>query len=175
MTLLFEPEEMNPLFTPAAAVAVCKVIESNFGISPQIKWVNDIFLNGKKVCGILCETFIADGKRLVSVGIGINLTTRCFPESLPNASSLGIECDKTLLAEQISEAFLGLCESDNMNFVLEEYEKRLFIIGKTIGFTENGISYSATVKGINDMCNLVVEPPDNSEKILSSGEISIKL
>ncbi len=175
MTLLFEPKEMNPLFTPAASVAVCEVIEKNFGISPQIKWVNDIFLDGKKVCGILCETYISGGKQLVSVGIGINLTTREFPESLPNASSLGIECNKTELAKEISEAFLGLSESDKMNRVLDEYEKRLFIIGKTIGFNENGVSYSATVKGINGMCNLIVEMPDKSEKILSSGEISIIL
>lgn len=175
MTLLFEPKEMNQLITPAAAVAVCTVIEKNFGITPQIKWVNDIFLDGKKVCGILSETFLSKGKQLISVGIGINLTTDSFPESLPNAASLGIDCDKTLLAEKISEAFLALCDSERSEYILKEYEKRLFIIGKTVGFIENGISYSAKVIGINEYCNLVVELPDKTEKVLSSGEISIIL
>lgn len=175
MTLLFEPESMNPLFTPAAAVATCEIIEKFFGISPQIKWVNDIFLDGKKVCGILCETYISSGKRLVSVGIGINLTTKDFPDTLPNASSLGIECDKLKLAEEICKVFLSLCKSDKADYIIQEYEKKLFIIGKTINFTENNILNSATVKGINDSCNLIVELPDNTEKILSSGEISIKL
>ena len=175
MTLLFEPKEMNPLFTPAAAVAVCEVIEKDFGITPQIKWVNDIFLEDKKVCGILCETFAANNKRLVSIGIGINLTTRNFPESLPDAASLGIECDKEALAEKISKAFLALTEPDKSDYILNEYEKRLFIIGRNIGFSENGVLYSAKVKGINEVCNLIVEMPDKKEKILSSGEISVKL
>lgn len=175
MTLLFECEDSIPLITPATAVIVCKTIEKHFGILPKIKWVNDIFLDGKKICGILSECFKSNGKMLISLGIGINLTTSYFPDNLPNAGSLGIDCEKDKLAVYISEAILHYVRNPNETLILSEYEKRLFIIGKNISFTENNIKYNAVVKGINSQCNLMVSLPDNTEKNLSSGEISIIL
>jgi len=88
---------------------------------------------------------------------------------------LGIGCGKTELARDISEFILRYAENPDEKFILSEYEKRLFIIGKTIAFHENNRQYSAVVKGINKQCNLIVELPDKSVKILSSGEISIIL
>lgn len=175
MTLLFEANGSIPLITPAAAVAVCNVLERKHSISADIKWVNDIFLGGKKVCGILSECFSVGGKTLIAVGIGINLSTEKFPDNLPQAGSLGINCGKTELARDISEFILRYTEKTDEEFILSEYEKRLFIIGKTIAFHENNRQYSAVVKGINKQCNLIVELPDKSVKILSSGEISIIL
>ncbi len=175
MTLLFESTNPIPLITPAVAVAVCTVIENNFGINPKIKWVNDIFLNGKKICGILSECFSVNNKKLVAVGIGINLTTTDFPDNLPNAGSLGIDCDKNKLASDIAAAVLDYVNTYNDNNIVTEYRNRLFIISKKIEFTENNVIYSGTVKDINEECNLIVELSDKTEKILSSGEISIML
>lgn len=175
MTLLFESTNPIPLITPAVAVAVCTVIENNFGIKPKIKWVNDIFLNGKKICGILSECFSVNNKKLVAVGIGINLTTTDFPDNLPNAGSLGIDCDKNKLASDIAAAVLDYINTYNDNNIVTEYRNRLFLIGKKIEFTENNVIYSGTVKDINEECNLIVELSDKTEKILSSGEISIML
>jgi BirA family biotin operon repressor/biotin-[acetyl-CoA-carboxylase] ligase len=172
-TLLFETESAIPLITPAAAVAVCNTIEKNFGIYPKIKWVNDIFLNNKKICGILSECFISNNKTLIAVGIGINLTTNEFPDNLPNAGSLGITCDKEKLATDIAEYILGYIRNPNENEILNQYKNRLFVLNKRIEFFENNIRYSATVRDINAQCNLIVELPDKNEKILSSGEISI--
>ena len=64
-----------------AAVAVCETLRF-YGLQPVIKWVNDIYCGGKKVCGILCESFVARGRRFIAVGIGINLYTEKFPEEL---------------------------------------------------------------------------------------------
>ncbi len=175
MTLLFEQNNDFPLITPAAAVAVCSVIEKEFGIFPKIKWVNDIFLDGKKICGILSEAFAAEGRKMIAVGIGINLTTEAFPESIPNAGALGLDCDKQKLAEKISRLLLEYYADSDSGFILNEYEKRLFIIGRTVEFYENNQRFTATVKGINSMCNLIVEMPDKTEKTLCSGEISIIL
>ena len=175
MTLLFECEEAVPLITPAAAVTVCKIIEKHFGVHPKIKWVNDIFLDGKKVCGILSECFKSNGKTLIALGIGINLTTSDFPDNLPNAGSLGHDFEKDKLAVYISEAILQYVRNPAEPLILSEYEKRLFIIGKNISFFENNIKYTAVVNGINSQCNLIVSLSDNTEKILSSGEISIIL
>ena len=175
MTLLFEAKNDLPLITPAAAVAVCKSIKDFFGIDTKIKWVNDIFLNGKKVCGILSECILINGKKLIAVGIGINLTTAEFPESLPNAGSIGADCNKALLAEKISENILEHAANPDNSTVLEEYRKRLFVIDKKISFFENNIRYTAIVNDINDLCNLIVTTSDGETKTLSSGEISIIL
>ncbi len=175
MTLLFEIQKDLSLITPAAALAVCKALNEFFGIDAKIKWVNDVFLNGKKICGILSECYIVNGKKLIAVGVGINLTTADFPDSLPNAGSVGQSCNKTLLAEKISKYILEYANSPDDERVADEYEKHLFIIGKQIKFYENNKEFFAVVKGINSQCNLIVDLADGTNKALSSGEISIIL
>lgn len=175
MTLLFEAKKELPLITPAAAIAVCKAIEKFFGVDAKIKWVNDIFLNNKKICGILSECIINNGKRLIAVGIGINLTTADFPESLPNAGSIGAGCNKNILAQEISENLLEYAEKADDSLILKEYRNRLFVIGRKISFFENNVKYTAIVTDINELCNLIVTTDDGETKTLSSGEISIIL
>lgn len=175
MTLLFEAEKDLPLITPAAALAVCKALNDFFGIDAKIKWVNDVFFNGKKICGILSECYMANEKKLLAVGVGINLTTADFPDSLPNAGSVGQSCDKAQLAESVSSYILEYVNNPDDETVAGEYEKQLFIIGKQISFFENNQKFFAVVKGINRQCNLIVELADGTQKALSSGEISIIL
>lgn len=174
MTLVFEAPNDCSLLTPAAAVAVCDALK-NFGLNPKIKWVNDIFINGYKVCGILTECFTNDNKTYIALGIGINLTTTNFPDELTMAGSAEIMCDKTDLALEISNTILDYVKIPDTEKILKEYEKRLLVLGKEITYFKNNIEYSATVKGINSVCNLIVEKKDGTEDILSSGEISIKI
>lgn len=175
MTLLIESEPKSALITPAAAVAVCKAIEELTDIAPAIKWVNDIFVNGKKVCGILSECFCESGKTYISVGVGINLTTSEFPDELVQAASLGIECSKEKLSMLIANGITEYINSPDDEYILNEYRKRLFVIGKKITYEKNGIVFEATVRDINEKCNLIVENADLSLDTLSSGEISIKV
>lgn len=174
MTLVFHSPQNCDLLTPAAAVAVCNTLEA-YGIQPKIKWVNDVFIDGLKACGILTECFLSGGKSYIALGIGINLTTSEFPDDLQIAGSVNIVCDKTKLALEISNTILEYVQNQNDGFILEEYQKRLFVIGKKITYSKDNIEYSATVKDINEHCNLIVERTDGFEDILSSGEISIKL
>ncbi len=171
MTLVFEAPDECELITPAAAVAVCNALES-YEIKPRIKWVNDVYIGMLKVCGILAECFLFNEKRYIALGIGINLTTSDFPSDIPNPGSINIDCNKTELALMISEHFLSL--TDN-RYILDEYEKRLFVIGKDVMYTKNGTEFTATVKGINSLCNLIVCRSDGIEETLSSGEISVKM
>ena len=171
MTVVFESPQNCELLTPKAAVAVCKVLEK-YGIKPKIKWVNDLFYNSKKVCGILTERFITEGKAIVSVGIGINLKTENFPDDLPIAGSIDLECDKTKLAEEIAQCLLSDISDTE---IISEYKKRLFILGKIISFSRDGTVYSATAVDINESCNLIVKHADGRHETLSSGEISIKI
>lgn len=171
MTLLTDFPNGCNLITPAAAVTVCEELEK-LGVNPKIKWVNDIFIDKKKVCGILTELFETDSRNFLSVGIGINVTTTVFPDDIPVAGSLSMECDRQILAENIAKNLLQKIHADN---IVEEYRKRLFILGKNISFRKNNILFSATAEDINDECNLIVKYSDGATEALSSGEISIKL
>ncbi len=175
MTLILQAEPKSALITPAAAVAVCKAIEAITDIKPSIKWVNDIFVNGKKVCGILSECFCENGKTYISVGVGINLTTSEFPDELVQAASLGIECSKENLSLLIANGITEYINSPDDEYIMNEYRKRLFIIGKKITYEKNGNNFDATVYDINEKCNLIVQSDNGNTDILSSGEISIKV
>lgn len=174
MTAIFPAPSNCGLLTPVAAVAVCKELEK-LGIEPKIKWVNDVFVDSFKVCGILTELFSSGQEKFIALGIGINLTTEIFPKELTNAGSVGINCDKTKLAREITNSILQYCKNSNDLSVIEEYKKRLFILGKEITYCKNNIEYSAKVLDINEHCNLVVLRDNGSKDILSSGEISIKI
>ena len=170
-TLLFEADESFDFITPRAAVAVCEVLEKE-EIFPQIKWVNDIYLGGRKVCGILCERFESAGRTLTAVGIGINLTTREFPENIPLAGSVGKALNPVKTAIKIALAFLESPSGHSRAELLGEYKKRSLITGKEIEYTENGSLFTGKAVDINDDFNLEVETPDG-RKVLSSGEVSI--
>lgn len=173
MTVLFDAPSDCSLLTPLAAVAVCEELEK-LGANPKIKWVNDIFMNNRKVCGILTECFSLNGKTYIALGIGINLTTAVFPDGLEIAGSVNIECDKDLLSQNICGNILSRLHSPSAETV-DGYRKRLFIIGKDIVYTKNNVGYNARVEGINEYCNLIVKHPDGTFSTLSSGEISIRL
>lgn len=172
MTLVFE-EKANPeLITPMAAVSVCEAL-TDLGVDPKIKWVNDIFINDKKVCGILAERCIKDKKSYIILGIGINISTFIFPDDLKSAGSINIDCNKEILAENISARILEYAENNNDADIIDKYRNGLFVIGKDVRYFKNNIEYKGSVKDINAQCNLIITLPDGSEDTLSSGEISI--
>lgn len=174
MTLVFDAPKSSELLTPAAAVAVCKELEAS-GVESKIKWVNDVFVKNRKVCGILTECFAKNGNLYIALGIGINLTTEIFPSELSIAGSINLICDKQLLAENISRRIFEYCETENNQIILDEYKQRLFVLNKYITYTKNNCEFSAKAVNINEQCNLIVKHSDGSEETLSSGEISIKI
>ncbi len=172
MTLLTEAPSGFDLITPAAAVCVCEALEELLSVKLDIKWVNDIFLNGRKVCGILTEKFICEGRALISIGIGINLTTQAFPPDIPQAGSLGAQIDPQALAESISARILETLEKTDIEKILASYRERMFILGREISFRINGKEMTGVASDINESGNLEVKT-DGGTITLSSGEISI--
>lgn len=100
--------------TPMAAVAVSRVLDRNFGVRTGIKWVNDVYLDGKKVCGILTKAQSKNGETdFIIVGIGINLFAPegGFPEEIQNTAGFVCEAyDETLRQKTIEEIAALLCE-----------------------------------------------------------------
>ena len=100
--------------TPMAAVAVSRVLDKNFGVETRIKWVNDVYLDGKKVCGILTKAQSKDGETdFIVVGIGINLFAPegGFPEEIRNTAGFVSKVyDESLRQKTIEEIAQLLCE-----------------------------------------------------------------
>ena len=159
-----KPEDLA-LMTPMAAVAVCRALEQVCAVSPRIKWVNDLYLGGKKLCGILCE---GCGGAVI-VGIGLNLYTPegGFPADIP-ATALDVPADRMVLAEAIRKQLLQPGE------FWEEYRSRCLTVGKDVTvYPVAGEPYGARAVDIDDRCRLVVESCRGRET-LDSGEVSVR-
>lgn len=162
--------------TSYAAVCVADAISELTEKSPAIKWVNDIYIDGKKVCGILTEAvsdFESGNVSNIIIGIGINIKACKLPEELKNTVGF-LDYDKPIknkLAALIINKLLKFSEKSN-NYI-EKYKKYSLILGKEITYIKNGCEYQGTALKINQDGSLLVTNGDNSE-ILKSGEVSIK-
>ncbi|MBR5468782.1 MAG: biotin--[Firmicutes bacterium] len=167
--------------TLLAGLAVCRALRS-FGIDAVIKWPNDVWINGKKVCGILTEMSASqDGIDFVIVGIGVNVNTSIFPQELENiACSLYTETNKkyernTVIAEiwhQFGLYYDGFAER-GFSAIKNEYEKYCTNIGKRVNvLCDDG--YEALAMGIDDSGSLVVLKDNGEKTAVFSGEVSIR-
>lgn len=163
-----------PRLTCAAAVAVCGAINTLSGLEPSVKWVNDIFVSGKKIAGILAELILDRENRplRVIIGIGVNLTTADFPpDCAATAGSIG-DIDASLLCARITDGLIRLC-ADGEHRYMERYRELNFCIGRRIAYTDRGGEHLAEAVDIADEGSLIVVE-NGVKKALSSGEISIR-
>ncbi|MGN0650087.1 MAG: biotin--[acetyl-CoA-carboxylase] ligase [Oscillospiraceae bacterium] len=165
------------LTTIAAADALADTIEELTDCKTEIKWVNDILVNGRKVCGILTEAIsdIESGMaEAIIVGAGVNITTRDFPPDIADtAGSLKSSVTRNRLAAGIISRLLDYTTETDSRKLLEDYRKRSAALGETVSFTRNGETITALATDINDEGNLIVQTPAGTE-VLKSGEISIR-
>ncbi len=164
--------------TTAAAVAVNRAVERVTGIKTQIKWVNDLYYCNKKVCGILCEAVGKNGfVSSVIIGVGINLVSQVFPDELKSiAGDLGSDASlRDALIAAVADELFALPFGRLSDELLAEYTQKSIVIGKTIEYTENGKKNTATAVGIDSAGGLIVVNSDESRKVLSSGEITVRL
>lgn len=186
MSVLLHPSfsaEQCTLITTAAAVAASIAIDRISGKNSLIKWVNDIYLDGKKVCGILTEAgFTGSGAVLdyAVLGIGINLfdPPDGFPEDIKNkaGSVLGRKtpCD-SIKAEFINTfigLFLDIYHTLPHTSYMEDYRNRSLLCGKTVSFIRDGKEYYGKVQDINDKAELTVETQEGTVTLFA-GEVSI--
>ncbi len=186
-SVLLKPQlevEKAILITTAAAVAVTRALEILGCKNSQIKWVNDIFVNNKKVCGILTESVInTETKKLdfAVLGVGINLTepTKAFPDDIKNIAGAVFGESKPFIKEAFVAEFLNefyriyinLTASDFMS----EYKEKCFCIGKEVSVISGDSVRQGTAISIDENARLLVKFSDNHEEFIGSGEISIKM
>lgn len=184
---LLRPTRMTPelsTLTARTAVAVQRAIQTVCGVRTGIKWVNDLVLHGKKVCGILTEMSVEDGKiQYVIIGIGINVNeeTIDFPEELREiATSLSMELGKTFSREKLIGEMVR--ELDKMWYemeisqaeYLEAYRNACMTIGKEVWVIAGESRRKAKALQVNEDYSLEVEYEDGSRESLNSGEVSVR-
>lgn len=177
-------QEISQL-TAWISVAVCRAAESITGLPCKIKWVNDPLLEGKKLCGILCELGVDDDGRLdyVVVGIGINVgqTPEDFgPELAEMATSLGQHMDKPPRRAEVAAALIrelnDLWEGfpEKREFYLEQFRQRCVTTGQPVQLIRGEEIRQAFAEKVNPDFTLRVRLPDGSHEDVFSGEVSVR-
>ena len=175
------PERAN-LLTSLAAVAAARAVEKVSDADVKIKWVNDLYLNDKKICGILTEAgFGMEAGRLeyAVTGIGINVNRMVFPPDLrETATSIGNETgispDRNRLIAEILNELDALYGDLETGAFLEESRRRSNVTGRTVTVIEGGRQYPARAVEIDDQGRLVIET-GAGRTCLNYGEVSLKL
>ncbi len=168
------------LLTVAAGVAVCRVLRNICKTDASIKWVNDIFVNGKKACGILAESVCSTNEtthQYIIVGIGINISTpdNIFPDEIKSiaGSVFPNRVSRNEIIAKIFNELRDLYMKNNPDELIKEYKSHSCVLGKEIGFTQNNKVYTGIADDINNEGNLVVRLSNNETLTLKSGEVSL--
>ncbi len=170
--------------TTAAAVSVATAIEKLTGSDTKIKWVNDVYMQNKKVCGILTEGHISDTGSSMDyaiLGIGINISEpeSGFPDDIKNIATAIINGKNTHIKEnliyEILNIFFDFYKNIKAKPHLDDYRKRSLIDGEDINIIRcNKVVDTGTCLGIDDDFSLIVKTSSGISHI-SSGEVSVRI
>lgn len=180
-----EPGQVSN-FTAWAAVAVCDGIEACCGLRPQIKWTNDIVLNGKKLVGILTELGLESESNaldylVTGIGVNVNHAPEDFSEDIRDmavslAQVLGHPVRRAELAAQIILALDRMYAGfpGNKEEYLKRYRADCITPGRQVQLITPASRREALALEIDDSFNLVVELPGHSRETISAGEVSVR-
>ncbi len=177
-SLVLKPSEKMALwsrFSLAAGLAVAEALD-RFGLSAEVKWPNDVWVKGRKICGILVES----AQDSVIVGIGLNVNTVTFPEGLAHpATSIALETGQEVAREEVLVAIL-----DEVRFragqigsgfpdLLESWNTRCVLRGKAVRLETNGETKTGVMEGLSPQGELVLLTDKGREKILHADFIRL--
>ena len=188
MSLLLRPVKIDPEYslrlTTSAAVAASETIELASGKETSIKWVNDVFVENRKVCGILTEgSMNMETGHLDSVvlGVGINVyePEKGFPEDIKDIAGAVFDKaftdGKNILAAGFLNRFMRYYLSGDYSGYITDYRKRCFVIGRKIEVIKQERVYKGTAVDVDENCRLVVQYEDGTVERLSGGEIRLEI
>ena len=179
LTLIMRPEgalEQCTMLTMAAAVGVCRAVEKHLGIHLGIKWVNDLYLNGKKICGILAEGAAAGEKlKYAVVGVGLNYQSPEFTGELADkAGSLYPDSEPPIplsaMAGAVAAEVFHACSAFDSEEVYNEYKARSLLLGRIVTLPDGR---QAKALDITRDGRLLVEFENGDAFALNSGEVSV--
>ena len=177
----FEPQ-YAPTLTLVMGMAVAKAVK-NLGFDVSIKWPNDVVVSHKKICGILTEMGVRDGKiDYAVIGVGINVNIKEFPEEMADkATSLYLESGKEfdrsqipgLVMEAFEEYYEKFAATCDLSGLKEEYESILANYNQPVRVLAKE-PYEGVARGITDGGELLVEKTDGTIVAVSAGEVSVR-
>ena len=154
-----------------AAVAVCETLRF-YGLNPVIKWANDIFVGGKKICGILIENTLSGDKISSSiVGIGLNVNNTLPDDLTEIATSIYLQTGKSLSVEEVTNR---LIEELLKERTIDEYRSYLGFMGEKVTLILEDKTVTATLLSVDDEGRLVAEV-DGRACVFSSAEVSVRV
>ncbi len=186
-TILLRPEfapDKAAGLTLVMALAVALAVEDKCGVEADIKWPNDVVVNGKKICGILTEmTVETDYIQHVVTGVGINVNMDSIPEEIrESATSLFLESGKKTARAELLQAVLerfeeyyGKYAADlGMDSMLEEYNAHLVNRNRQVRVLDPKGEWEGVAKGINASGELLVENSAGRTVEVYAGEVSVR-
>jgi BirA family biotin operon repressor/biotin-[acetyl-CoA-carboxylase] ligase len=171
-----------PSLIMVASLAVVHCIEKVTGLKSQIKWPNDVLINGKKVCGILIESEIKGnqvGYATLGIGINTNLRLSDFPEISSIATSLSHELGRNVsqlsmircLLAEIERLYLALPSGDS---VYREWRDNLVTLGKKVQVRSGETTYEGIAESVAQNGSLLLRQPDGSLIKIVAGDVTLR-
>jgi BirA family biotin operon repressor/biotin-[acetyl-CoA-carboxylase] ligase len=172
-SVLLKPTQQDflPNLTQLMALCICQTLEK-YGLMPQLKWPNDVLINGQKICGILSEAVIK-GTRIgaIIIGVGVNLSQdglEHIDQPATSLKKLGIEIKKEVLLQQILEYFWKgispLCEN-GFETIRTAYKQRAVFLGKQVSVTNNDKTIFGLAEDISARGTLLLRTEKGLEEI----------
>ena len=179
MSILLELKKgKNPLLiTVDAAVCIAEALEKITGEKAFIKWVNDIYIKNRKVCGILAER--VEDKVVLGIGINVFAPQNGFPDDIKDKAGYLFESKKNLMKEKVISEILSAVHEVYLNPNREElynkYKDRSMLLDKDIIILKNDTEEPATAIDLDKDYSLVVKKENGEVKKLSTGDVSIRI
>ncbi|MBQ6796849.1 MAG: biotin--[Clostridia bacterium] len=187
LSYIIRPDSMTDSIssvTAWTAVAAANAVESVCGLRPGIKWVNDLVMNNKKICGILCELCHAADKSIgIIIGIGVNVTAKDedFPPELRRiASSISAQTGRSVSRTELAAQLIKELDimrghwPDSGRKYLELYRRDCITLGKDVIVTSGDNRKKAFALAVNDDFSLSVRFEDMTTQDISFGEVSVR-
>lgn len=163
-------------YTILVAAAIVKAIQELTGKSVQIKWVNDIYLNEKKIAGILTEAISSIEDQTVTdviIGVGLNFYLPHFPKELENKAGNLFDTKPNLTRQELITTIWKTFQNTPEEELVAFYKEKSLVLGKQVSFVRQEKTYSGHAIEITDAGHLVVQLEDGQKATLTSGEISL--
>ena len=186
MSIVLKPsKQFNELYsnlTQYLSVCLCKVLENEYILTPQIKWPNDVLIENKKIAGILCETVIQGSTfKGIVLGIGVNLNANIDDiKNIPNkvATALNIEVKKEINIEEFTnkllEEFFNHYEEfllKGFGYIKSDYIQRNCFLDKELNIQTFNEIKTGIAKSINNSGELILETKEDKNVVLTIGDI----
>ncbi len=176
MSVLYRLDAAPAAFTACAALAVRRAIKRVCGLEAGVKWVNDLLIEGKKICGILTEMHSG----ALILGVGVNVNTLSFPQELPNAASLSAFAGREISVEALAAAILAELDSlrelspEKSEEYRAEYASACLNLGREVLIVRGGSCRTAFAESIDGDFSLLVRYPDGTRESVFYGEVSLR-